>query len=63
MSIELTKARIALAHANEIKHQMRLMWATGHATELDYSNAVLNWIDAAGEVLMREKMEKDEGTP
>jgi len=57
MSIELTKARIALAHATEIKHQIRLMVDTGMATPLDYSNAVLNWIDAVAEVMTLEHLE------
>lgn len=28
-------------------------------TDMDYSNAVLNWVDAVGEMLMLEKLEKD----
>lgn len=49
-SLELTEARIALAHANEIKYQIGIMRANGLATDLDYSNAVLRFVDAAGEV-------------
>lgn len=58
-SLELTKARIAVAHAGEIKYQIRLMWLSGHATDMDYSNAVLNWVDAVSELLTLEKLEKD----
>ena len=63
-SLDLVKARIAVAHTAEIKHQMRLMLANGFATDLDYSNAVLNWVEAIGELhwleLIHEIGEHDE---
>lgn len=54
-SLDLVKARISLAHAEEIKYQINLMRMSGHATDLDYSNAVLRWVDAVGEVWKLEQ--------
>lgn len=57
--LDLTKARIALAHAQEQYHQIDLMAMSGTATVDDAVMAFMRMLDAGKRVSDLEKLEKE----
>lgn len=57
--LDLTKARIAYAHAQEQYHQLDIMYLTGTATEDDCIMAFARMLDAGKRVDTLEKLEQE----
>lgn len=58
-ALDLTKARTALAHAQEQYHQIDLMVTDGKATDDDAVIAFMRMLDASRQVKWLEKLEQE----